>query len=154
MNVEPANEHRWLEQMVGEWTFETSCSMGPDQPEMNAAGSETVRSFGGLWILADGDGGDWKSRMTMGYDTALQCFVGSFIATMMTNLWVYRGQLDAARRVLTLDTEGPNMTDGSICRYQDIHEIIGPDERTLSSRYQDASGQWQPFMVARYHRKK
>ncbi|MGO4263975.1 DUF1579 family protein, partial [Lysobacter sp. TAB13] len=28
--VEPQDEHRWLQQLVGNWTYESNCS--PDKP--------------------------------------------------------------------------------------------------------------------------
>ena len=48
-NSEPQKEHQWLHKLVGKWTFEGECSMGPDQPPMKNTGKETVRSLGGLW---------------------------------------------------------------------------------------------------------
>lgn len=157
MNPEPQAEHRWLDQLLGEWTFVSDCSMGPDQPPMTAIGSESVRSFGGLWTIADGDGessgGRWKSIMTLGFDPKRGRFVGTFIATMMTHLWIYEGGLNDAKTVLTLDAEGPNCTDGQLIRYQDVIEIVNENERILSSHMQGPYGQLVPFMTARYTRK-
>ena len=45
--------------------------------------------------------------MTLGYDPQKERFVGTFVASMMTHMWHYNGSLDAAEKVLTLDTEGP-----------------------------------------------
>lgn len=44
--------------------------------------------------------------MTIGYDPHRQRFVGTFVASMMTHLWMYEGALDDGERVLTLETEG------------------------------------------------
>lgn len=158
MNAEPQKEHQWLSKLVGEWTFETECSMGPDQPPSKTQGTEVVRSLGGLWIVAEAEcvmeGGGWKSIMTLGFDPATKRFVGMFIATMMTHMWVYNGSLDAAERVLTLDTVGPNFTDGSMIKYQDLIEILADDHRTLSSQAIGDDGQWRPFMKAHYRRKR
>jgi len=54
----PGPEHQWLQQLVGEWTFETECSMGPDQPPIKNAGRETVRSLGGFWTIGNGNSED------------------------------------------------------------------------------------------------
>ncbi|HTO02961.1 MAG TPA: DUF1579 family protein, partial [Opitutus sp.] len=32
MEPEPQPEHRWLERLAGEWTFESDCDMGPGKP--------------------------------------------------------------------------------------------------------------------------
>ena len=77
--------------------------MEPGQEPLKVRGSETVRTLGDAWVLCYGegewpDGGIGKTVMTLGYDPAKQRFVGSFIGSMMANLWVYDGQLDASRQ--------------------------------------------------------
>lgn len=90
---------------------------------------------------------------TYGYDPEKGRFVGSFISSMMTMMWLYDGSLDADERVLTLDTEGPSMMEeGKTARLQDIVEIIDDDNRLLRSQALGDDGQWQEFMVARYRR--
>ena len=54
MQAEPKPEHAWLERMVGAWTAEVQCVMGPDQPPKTSELVETVRSLGGLWVVAEG----------------------------------------------------------------------------------------------------
>ena len=73
--------------------------------------------------------------MTLGYDPAKKAFVGTFIGSMMTHLWVYDGELDAAGKVLTLDAEGPSFaaTD-KMAKYKDAIEIKSDDHRVLTSR--------------------
>jgi hypothetical protein len=151
---EPQKEHHWLQKLVGDWTIEAECNMGPDQPPMINTGHETVRSLGGLWTIGEGSG-MCDSIMTLGYDTQSKQFVGTFIASMMTYLWPYSGTLDTSGRILTLDSEGPSFAgDGSMVKYQDIIEFLDDDHRTLSSQVLGDDGQWQPFMKAHYHRKK
>ena len=49
------------------------------------------------------------------YDPQKQRFVGTWIGSMMTYLWVYEGTLDATEKVLTLNAEGPSMgTEGKL----------------------------------------
>ena len=93
--------------------------------------------------------------MTLGYDPAKGRFVGTWIGSMMTHLWVYDGELDPAGRVLTLNSEGPSMTgDGSLAKYQDIVEFTSDDHRVLTARAQATDGSWQPLMMVHYRRKK
>ena len=154
----PGPEHQWLQQLVGEWTFETECSMGPDQPPIKNAGRETVRSLGGFWTIGNGNsedpaGGAWQSVMTPGYDPKAGRFVGTFIASMMTHLWRYTGSLDASSKVLTLDTMGPSMLSADqLVAYQDIIEFISDDHRILSSQARGTDGEWMHFMRAHYRR--
>lgn len=157
MQEKPSAEHNWLQKLVGEWTSETECSMGPDQPPMKSTGTETVRSLGGLWTIGEGTLGTGEcagvSVMTLGFDPLNKCFVGTFIASMMTHLWPYKGTLDEHGKLLTLDSEGPSFTgDGTMAKYQDIIEFVDDDQRTLSSRFLLPSGEWQHFMIVRYRR--
>jgi hypothetical protein len=132
--------------------------MGPDQPPAKFTGSETVRSIGGVWVAGEGrgempGGGVGIMIMTLGYDPAKKRFVGTFIGSMMTNLWIYDGVLEG--NVLTLDSDGPSFVgDGKIVKYQDIIELISDDHRTLSSQTLGPDGKWNRFMTAHYRRKK
>lgn len=159
MNVEPQAEHEWLHRLVGEWNGEFECIMGPGQEPMHMKSTEVVSSVGGLWTLGvssgDTPGGTMMtSYMTLGYDPQQQRFVGTFIASCMTHLWVYNGTLDAAKKVLTLDTEGPSFTGEGMMAYQDVIEFIDDDHRTLSSQTRDPEGNWVKFMTGHYYRKK
>jgi hypothetical protein len=160
MKAEPQKEHEWLHRLVGEWTFEADCSMGPGQPATKNKGSETVRSLGGLWVVGDGQGempGGGKAimQLTLGYDPGRKRFVGSWIGSMMTHMWVYEGALDASGQVLTLATEGPSFAgDGKMAKYQDIIEFKSDDHRLLRSRTLNDDGSWNEFMTAHYRRKK
>ncbi len=152
------DEHHWLQQLVGEWTMEGEADMGPGQPPHQSTGAEKVRALGDLWIVCEGTsdmpgGGQGLMRMTLGYDPQRQAFVGSWVGSMMTLLWIYRGQLDAGRRVLTLDTEGPSFAgDGRTVRYQDVITLVDADTRTLHSQTLGEDGQWKRFMTATYRR--
>src|SRR5688572_23347061 len=100
MQAEPQKEHQWLQKLVGDWTMEGECSMGPDQPPMKSMGVESVRSLGGLWTVAEGkgdmpEGGPCSMIMTLGYDPRTKRYVGTWIGSMMTHLWIYDGELDA-----------------------------------------------------------
>jgi hypothetical protein len=154
MKPEPQSEHQWLHQLLGRWRYEA------DMGGSKCRGVEVVRSLGGLWVCAEGesempDGSSGKMIMTLGYDTAKKRFVGTWIGTMMTNLWVYDGKLDGAGRSLTLAADGPSMSgDGSTAHYQDIIEIKGPDHRVLTARVQDKDGTWRELMSAHYHRER
>lgn len=78
--------------------------MGPDQPPQKSTETEKVRSLGGLWIQCKGQGemcgGPATTMMTLGYDPQKQRFVGTWLGSMMTYLWLYDGEMDAAQRVL------------------------------------------------------
>jgi hypothetical protein len=151
-------EHHWLDKLIGQWTYETECNMGPDQPSSKSKGTEVMRSLGGLWTIGEGegempDGSTGKTIMTLGYDPVSDRYIGTFIGSMMTHLWIYNGSLDSTEKVLTLDTEGPNFSDSAITKYQDMIEFVNDDHRILRSQILDEHGNWHHFMTAHYRRK-
>ncbi|MGH7413125.1 MAG: DUF1579 domain-containing protein [Candidatus Rokuibacteriota bacterium] len=156
----PQKEHQWLQKLVGEWTSEADATMEPGKPPEKFKGTESVRSLGGLWILAEGQGempggGAATTMMTLGYDPQRKRYVGTFIGSMMTHLWGYDGALDAAERVLTLETEGPSMAgDGKMAKYRDVIEFKSDDHRVLTSHMLGDDGTWHGVMTANYRRKR
>jgi hypothetical protein len=160
MTAEPQKEHRWLQKLVGDWTYETDASTAPGLPASKVKGTERVRSIHGIWIQAEGQGdmpgaGPATSVMTLGYDPQKKRFVGTWIGSMMTHMWIYDGELDSSERILTLNSEGPSMADdGTMSRYQDVIEFKDNDRRTLTARVLEPDGTWKPFMTVEYRRTK
>ena len=159
MLAQPQKQHQWLQKMVGDWTFESECAGEPGQPAQKFKGTERVKSLGDLWIVGEGDGdmpggGRAKMMLTLGFDPKRNRFVGTWCGSMMTHLWVYDGELDAAEGVLTLNAEGPSFTDpNKIAKYQDIFEVVSENHRILRSRNQGEDGKWTQFMEAHYRRR-
>jgi hypothetical protein len=156
--AEPQKEHAWLQRLVGDWSFEVEASE-PGKPPEKSSGTETVRPLGELWTLAEGQGempggGTGHTLMTLGYDPQRERYVGTWIGSMMTHLWVYEGELDESTGVLTLNSQGPSPAgDGTMAKYRDSIEFRSNDHRVLTSAVQDRDGEWQHFMTAHYRRK-
>lgn len=152
----PTQDHEWLLRLVGDWTMESTCSMGPGQPEQTLRGTEKVRALGALWVQGEGQaempgGGTCTNIITLGYDIARGRFTGSFISSAMSMMWLYDGVREGD--VLTLDSEGPDFTDPTRrLKYQDIVEWLPDGRRVLASRVQMPDGNWIPIMRAEYRR--
>ena len=148
--------HPWLARMVGEWTYETECTM-PDGTISKDGGTESVRALGGIWIVASGHGsmgcGEGRTQICLGFQPEEQHFVGTFLGSMMPQLWMYQGQLVDDGQRLVLDTEGPSFLGDGRARYQDILEWKGEDEREMSSQVLNEQGEWVRFMTIRYRRR-
>lgn len=159
INSKPQKEHQWLQKFVGEWTYETEAVMGADQPADKSTGTESVRSLGELWILAEGQGempgcGIATTMMSLGYDPQKQRYVGTWIGSMMTYLWRYDGELDPSEKVLTLNSDGPAMSgEGKLAKYRDVIEFEHNDHRVMTSHLLGDDGQWHRFMTTHYRRK-
>ena len=158
METKPTPEHQWLQQMVGEWTFESECNMGPGQPVMKGSGREVVRAVGELWVQGEmtGEmpgGGHMTAFMAVGFDPAKDKYVGTWYGSPMAYMFVYEGERDGDS--LALNTTGPSFSDPTkMAKYRDVVELDGPDRRTLRSEAQNEDGSWTPFMGAVYTRVK
>lgn len=159
MQAEPQDEHRWLERLLGEWTITAPLPSPEGDPDGTVTWTETVRSFRGIWVVAEGQGempgggGPVTTLMTLGYDPRKGAYVGTWVGSMMTHMWVYRGTLDETGNVLTLDCEGPDFENPEkTLRYQDIIAFQDDDHRTLTGRVEGADGVWKEMMVAHYQR--
>jgi hypothetical protein len=156
--VELRKEHEWLQILVGEWTMDDSAAMSSGQP--GCVWTESVRSLHGVWILGEGrgempGGGAATTMLTLGYDPQKERFVGTWLGSMMTHLWIYEGTLDEAGKVLTLNSEGPDMTTpGKMSKYRDVIELKSNDHRVLTSQMLGEDGEWREFMTAHYRRTK
>lgn len=159
MAVELRKEHQWLGRMAGEWSYEMEAEGEPGQPPIRESGAESVRSLQGVWVMCESggampDGSTFTSIMTLGYDPDAQRFRGTFLSSMMTYLWIYDGQLDAAGGVLTLDAEGPAYTGEGMMNYRDTIQFQSDDHRVHTSSYQKGDGSWHQFMTVHYRRTK
>ena len=155
MFAKPQQEHQWLDQLIGSWKFEHECQM-PDGSKSTAEGRMTCRSLGSLWLICESSGdspdGGWGSIMTLGFDPAQEQFVGTFIGSMMTNIWHYQGVLDANGKRLPLNSEGPKFDGSGIGKYRDTIEIIDADTWLFNSELQADDGTWQQFMTGKQTR--
>lgn len=157
MFAKPQKEHSWLDQLVGEWAVESECQMGPDQPPDKTEGRMSCSSLGGLWLIAEGEGeapesGTWKSVMTLGYDPEKKHYLGTFVVSVITHLWLYSGSVDESGTKLILDTEGPKWEQEGMARYQDIIKIIDEGHWVMTSQILGEDGEWHEFMSAHHRR--
>ncbi len=136
----------WLDQMVGDWTFEGRSV--PDDSEQVRTGSERVTRQG-AWIVIDGEG----YRFQLAMDPGTGRVTGDFVHWEYPQLWTYDGAVEADGR-LHLLSHGPDMQgQGSETEYDDVFEIVSPDERRSIGRVRAADGTWQDFSRTTYQRK-
>ena len=154
---DPTPEHLWLRQLSGEWKYESSCQ-GPDGESMVMRGSESIRMLGELWSVATMRGdmpgdGSMEAVMCLGYDPARGKFLGSWVGSPMTTFFTYEGQLDSARKILTLDTVGPDFADPTkTAHYQDIIEMVDENTKIFRSQGLNEDGSWTEFMRSMHTR--
>lgn len=156
MKADRQKEHDWLQRLEGDWTMEAADTGNEDSP---GEWKETGRLVGSVWAVLEGggtmpDGSPGASVMTIGFDPARKKYVGTWVGSMMTHLWVYEGELDESGDVLTLNTEGPDFEGtGGMTKYKDIVAFEGDDRRILRSEVLGKDGKWTQMMSATYKRK-
>jgi hypothetical protein len=154
----PQAEHAWLQRLVGEWTYEMSSDCGPDGKPIKVTGTESIRAVGDFWIVGEStsvapDGTPATNILTLGYDPQQGRYVGTWISSVMTYLWVYDGSTDADQRVLTLACDGPSFgVEGKMTKYKDVITIVSDDERTLTGNYLGEDGEWHEMVKMVYRR--
>lgn len=148
--AKPQAEHGFLQRLVGTWEVR-------DMPD---AGTwvEVVRSLHGIWFVAEGNGqmpggGDATTVLTLGYDPAKGRYVGSWIGSMMTHMWVYDGEVSADGNTLSLYTTGPDFENpGRTGEYREQIIIKDDAHRIFNSSAKQADGSWKQFMEVNYRR--
>lgn len=156
MFAKPQSEHKWLEKFIGDWKFEHSCQM-PDGSKSTTCGAMTCRSLGGLWLICESDGQSpdgsaWSSIMTVGFDPTQNQYVGTFIGSMMANIWPYYGTLDATGKRLPLYSEGLKFDGSGIGKYRDAIEIVDVDTWLFTSEFQSDDGKWVQLLNGKHTR--
>jgi len=152
MKAQGTPEHEWLMHLVGSWATETHCIMDAEGTEASFAGRETFRALGDVWVVGQQEMGpedapDISSVISLGYDSARKRYVGTWVGSPMDYLVTYDGSREGD--VLTLDAEAPDIADPSkTAHYQDILEIVSPDERIFRSQMLQPDGSWKQFMRA------
>jgi len=88
----------------------------------------------------------WSTIMTLGFDPTKNHYGGTFIGSMMTNIWPYHGVLVETGKRLPLESEGSKFVGEGICKYRDTIEIIDQENWLFTSEYQSDEGLWVPFL--------
>lgn len=151
-------EHEWLNRFLGDWSYDQMCPTGVGDEMFRLAGTEHVRSIGGVWIHGEGratmpDGSPMTTINIVGYDTAKKQYVGAWTGSMMTHMFVYHGWVEPDGRTLVLESTGPCMMDASKQRkYRDITEFVSDDHRAFRSEMLGDDGKWSKMMSMDMHR--
>lgn len=145
----------WAEPFLGEWAMEI-VEGNDGTPTMT--GSDTVRLMGS-WLVAEtfgqnADGESFRMITSIGFDPAKGSYVGATVGTMTPSIFVLDGHRDASSGALTLETEGPAITQGKKTdRYRDIWRMTGPDTREIGAEVLQPDGAWREFMRYRFVRR-
>lgn len=157
MFAKPQAEHEWLNQFVGDWNVHHDCQM-PDGTTSTTTGTMSCRSLGGMWLICEScgespEGDAWSTIMTLGFDPAKGNYVGTFVGSMMANIWDYNGERDASGNRLPLNSVGPKFDGSGTCNYRDMLEVVDADTWLFGSETQNEDGSWVKFMNGKHTRR-
>ena len=117
--------------------------------------SERARRVGGVRIVADPGGVKIVAVLTVGYDPAKKKYVGSWVDSVQTNMWIYEGTVSEDGKTFSLLADGPGFADpAKTAKYKDAWEFKSKDHIVLTGSVQGDDGKWTTFMTANYRRKK
>ncbi len=161
VRAQPAaqKEHKWLQQLAGEWDYDTEMSLEPGKPPVKFKGTESARSVGEFWVVLEQKATfldtPFTGIMTLGFNGEKKKYVGTWIDSLHSPLLHLEGTVDAAGKALTLLTEGPNpAAPGKLSKYKEVIEIKSKDHKVNTSSVQGEDGKWVVFMTVNYRRKK
>lgn len=155
MKVEIRDEHRWLESFTGDWQMIPDPD-GPPEHQTDKWFEHGRVLAGGAWLKIESrgempDGSVAETVFTVGFDPKKGKYVGTWIGSMMTNLWTYEGVRNGD--ALVLESIGPSFDrPGETQTYRDIYALDGPDGRSLTSETLQDDGSWKVFMTVKYRR--
>ena len=151
MFAKPQTEHKWLDQLVGQWSFEHVCTM-PDGSMSKTPGTMTCRSLGGLWLICESHGqsseGEWSSIMTLGLSV-------QELANTATRLRLSTKTTGC----LPVSTKARKATGSRLCQantggvFRNARLCHITDEILMTSRIQGDDGKWITFMSGTATRK-
>lgn len=153
---QPTKEHEWLQKFVGAWETDIEVYMEPGKPPMKSKGSHRDRMVGGLWLISEGGNNaiPYQFVLTLGYDSKLGKYVGTWIDTMTSHIWKYQGTVNAAGNILTLETEGPSpMSPDKVSKFREVTEFKSKDHRYFTSSMLGADGKWSTVLTVSSRRK-
>lgn len=144
----PVPEHDFLKRFVGQWTSNSVCETGPNQPSIMCEGEMNCRMLGEFWMISESSSSmmdmQVQAVMTIGYDPEKKKYVGTWVDSAFNRLWNYEGTVTGD--TLTLDAQGPNFITGEQnIRYQDIYSFKSADEIEVTSKMQ-IDGDWVTFV--------
>lgn len=130
MEDKPGEMHKWLEQQAGEWQA-SSVEFGPDgkpgKPEKGTMKSKM--EFGGRFLHRDFNGRSsgqfFHGEGFVGYSNNNHRFEMSWVDTNMTSMLFLTGQLDAAKKSLTVVGDFP--IPGPKSQFKIVSTIVTKD---------------------------
>lgn len=155
----PGKQHEFLKQFEGSWDCTAKFMMEPGKPMMESKGTETATmGLGGFWLSFEykGEmmGAPFTGRGTMGYDQQKQKYVGTWIDSMKSGLFISEGTGDEHGKVFTMIAQGYCDSEGKSITMKQVYEIKDKDSWTLTFLSPNPDGKELTVGTIEYTRRK
>ena len=151
-------EHKILERLAGEWTFEKQYTPADgSKPQNLGTGTVSAELIGGFFVDCRWSGkvygGDYKASQSLGYDIKQKKYTGSWIDSTMSYRWELSGVVDEKSQELTITTSGPGPTGSGTCTFRERYQFESQDSITILGEMQQGE-RFVPFITTRLTRKR
>jgi len=155
----PGKQHELLKQFEGTWDTVAKFQGRPGEPAMESKGSETATfGMGGFWVTfeyqGDMKGQPFTGRGAMGYDQQKQKYVGTWIDSMKSGMFLSEGTADADGKRFTMIAQGFCDAEGKAITMKQVYEFKNKDAWTLHFLAPNPDGKDQEVGTIEYTRKK
>lgn len=154
----PGKQHEVLKQFEGTWDAVAKFAMEPGKPMTESKGVETsVVGLGGFWLSYEytGEmmGAPYIGRGTLGFDQKKQKYVGTWIDSMKSGLFISEGTGDANGRI-TLIAQGYCDAAGKSIVMKQVLEFKDKDTRSITFLSPNPDGKEELTGTIEYKRRK
>ncbi|MFN2476277.1 MAG: DUF1579 domain-containing protein [Chthoniobacterales bacterium] len=158
--------HKLLEQLVGDWTYTVKMWMAPEMPPSESKGTASRKAeMGGRYFIANATGKfqmpgpdgkmqevDFKGMSVDGYDNAKKKFVSSWIDSMGTGILLSEGTYDPSTKTFAY-VGNYDMAPGVTSKVRETVTLEDKDHYTMAM-WEHRGGEDAKTMEIAYTRKK
>lgn len=134
---------------AGNWNVRCRYFMTPNQPPIEADGTDTVEAMGSTWILARFRcslmGSEIRGLATTGFDPFKKKFVGTWQDSSSPYFYYFEGRLEDG--VLTMEGDNTDPMSGNLVKYRSV-ETLGEKQRKLELFIDPTEG--DPIKILEY----
>lgn len=153
----PGNEHKMLEEMIGEWDGDITMWMDPSQPAQKYKGTATYTSIMGGRYIQGKYGGEmmgmpFEGMDINGYDKAKKMFFTFWIDNMGTGSMYLEGKYNPENKTIDFDGETVDPM-GNKMKVREVVKMIDKDHSTFEMYMDQGQGEMKSMEI-KYTRKK
>jgi hypothetical protein len=154
----PAEGHKKLEPMAGEWTVKATMHETPDQPPTVSNGTATNEwVLGGRFLKqtfhGEFNGMPFEGVGFTGYDNYKKKYIGVWMDSMGTMMMTLVGSVDASGKVFTMTSEVDDFMTGKAMKTREVTRIVDANHHTFEMYGPDPKGKEFKMMEMTYTRK-